>query len=1183
MALSKILGFMDEGSSFRVHPSTLKGLETVEGGAEAIARMRKEFQLTTLQNGELFAEAKVTENMIEQTKANIGGLTDHETSMNDHAYKAVNGEVPAGESPIAHDFNTSAVIGGVTLPARMLKNYRKLSDTADVINAKLMPREFDLLPKLNWDGKKIGGTMLQIFSNPKHAFRELSTDLVTLPTELKVMGDKYGKHSRAVWKNLTKGFGDEQFGTLNHVLAESNDAEEVFKVHARGLVNSKGQVFKVTAEVQEAYFGTRMLMDHLYWLNNTAAVRQGRQNGFKVLDHVAGDQMVRQVKGRHGEALTALKEAGETPTYMKWSKKLDDEGYKVIELQGNKGKVARVVLSPDEANRMLKDIPDGHAMIPYRKGYVPVIYKDQWAINRVVKMKDGSFRSSRVATAPTIVRANKGVSQFTKEQKLAEDELEATFIASRKNDASTDVAYGENLHNILDNLSNTELEGMKKALRDLGMEKEAVESLERTGRFFSHKRNAFMMGRGPRLKDWRGVEKADILPADEAIQKYMQSSSSYSANAEYMSNLQNKYLDEFGELLTDSNDFLSPVKDKIMGTASNGRTSLEARQVRGQIERLMGVNSDLDRVIENHIVSTLDKFGKTRVGKSMDVMFDKLSDVWGIGGLIGTPSLVHGTAKIKGFTAMAKLGLWNMSQAVVQGTAALNVLGKNPIHAARASKDMVQAIGPEIMRIGRTAKGRALYEQIDNAGFIAGFDYVELQRVAAKGTDKLLGSRSLRKVMNTNLLPYQLGEGGVRALAWFTERRILIDMIESGKSPFTKADIDGELFRQSVTEAASITALNMSRVNQPLISRGLLGVPFQFKQFLIQQSEFLLRTSNFRNKREMVGTWSAWIGAFGVAGVPWMFDAGIAADGVMVAGSEALEAMGIDSSSPAYVGKSRKMAKEMVHDFSKLAADFSDTNYKDTVAFWDRWATSGLLSAMTEGELNLASRASLARVLTEYHGNSSLDDNLFGPGYQTAKMLIKNDIGTIADMVNMWRNGDEFTPGYLIEAAGEAARGLPGIQHPIQAAEMMLTGETRDTERRLINDEPTLSEIIYIGVGLGDGRRSERFERIEFTKKTAKAWKDWSRTRQQKIAKLSQQGHIKYADVLYEDTLRQISEVNPTLISEFLMGYSNEMLRRNMTGDEREFMENHEDLYFYGSTYDKFFFGRDIYIGRGDE
>jgi hypothetical protein len=1184
MAIQKILKAIQEGTSFRVKPTTLKGLSELEDGADAVARLQRDFDLHTLDDGLVFAEPKVTDDMVNGLEGEIGALVDQEKALDSYGYKLLNGEVPGGESPIAHAFNNAATIGGITLPQRMLKDWQRLHDTADVINTKLMPKEFSLLPSTkNWDGANIKGGIWHVIANPKFAFDELTSDLVTKPTDLKLMGDKFGKHSRKVWKNLTKGMGNKDMEALNGVLAEGNNAETVLQVHKRGLVNEAGDVFEVSSRVQEAYFGTRMMLDHLYWLNNGAAVRQAAGKGYKLLDTQSGQKMVREVKGRHGESLPNLRGTNTKPEYIKWSKDHIDEGWRVVEMDQGGGQLIRIALKSDEAERMLKNIDNTHPMIPYRKGYVPVLYKDQWAVNRLVKMEDGSFRATRVATAPTRVKANKAVSEMAESPSLIEGEVEAMFVASRKNDISTDVAYGHNLHNIVDSLSQSELNSMKKALRGLGLEADAVDSLEKTSRFFSHKRNPYMMKRGPRLKDWRGVSDAEILPADEAIQKYMQSSSSYAANAEYMGRLEQKYLDEFGELLSDNNDFLSPVKLKRSSVASNGRTASEALLVRGQIERLSGMASDADRIIENFIINSLDKIAATRYGKVFDNFLDKLSDIWGIGSVVGTPSLSRGVARLKGFTATAKLGLWNLSQAVVQGTASLNVIGKNPIMAARATKDMMQAIGPEILKVGRTAKGRKLYEAIDNSGFIAGFDYVELQRIAAKGTDKVLGSKALRKLVDTNLYPYQLGEGGVRALAFFTERRILIDQIKKGKvSGLGKADIDGTKFLEEVNAKASITALNMSRVNQPLIARGIWGVPFQFKQFLVQQAEFMINPKNFKSGREMAGVWAAWTGAFGIQGMPWMFDIGLMVEGGLAASADVLESLGVDTTSPKFVGSVRRNAQSYVDMFAKVAAKHGPTkNYDDARAFWNRWAQSGLISGMTDGEFNIASRASLARVFTEYYGTQDMDDLIFGPGYQTAVMLLNNNVSTISDVINIWRNGDEFTPEYFAEAGARGLRGLPGLQHPVQAAEMMLSGQWRDSERRLVAGEPSLTQALLIGSGFAPDKRGERFERIEFSQRQAKAWKEWIRGRQGRLAKLSQEGHTEYAAVLLDDTLDQIVQVNPMLAKEFMMSYSHEMLRRNMTEDEKEFMYRHQDAEFFDSTYDNFFFERDTYIGWG--
>jgi len=480
------------------------------------------------------------------------------------------------------------------------------------------------------------------------------------------------------------------------------------------------------------------------------------------------------------------------------------------------------------------------------------------------------------------------------------------------------------------------------------------------------------------------------------------------------------------------------------------------------------------------------------------------------------------------------------------------------------------------LKIGRTAKGRKLWQQIDDSGFIAGFDYVELQRAASQKTEKLLGSRALRKLIDMNLVPYQLGEGGVRSLAWFTERRILLEEMAKG---LHEGLVEGSpQFLRLVNNNASVTALNLSRVNQPMLTRGIAGVPLQFKQFMVQQGEFMFNPKNFKNSREMAGVWAAWTSTFGIAGVPFMFDLGIMADAGFMGSQKALESVGIDTGSPAYIGMTRRWTKDLIHDFAVMMKD-KDINGKMTtgeaVEFWQTFLTEGALPAATDREWNIASRASLARVLTEYSGSSSVDDLLFGPGYQTMAMLIDNNVSNFHDWVGVVRNGDEFTKEYVLDSAARATKGIPGLQHPIEAASTLLTGKWRDSEFRLIKDEPSLTQVVLIGAGFGAGDRAQAFERMEFSARQKASWKQWAKGRIERIARMSSAGHTEYARVLFDDSLDQIANVNPLLIKEFSMAYGHEMMRRGLDERGREVMYRMQDVDTYYSSFDKFQFGRD--------
>ena len=49
----------------------------------------------------------------------------------------------------------------------------------------------------------------------KETIKDLADDLVVKPTELKLTADKYGKHARKIWKNLTKNLSSQDNEALN--------------------------------------------------------------------------------------------------------------------------------------------------------------------------------------------------------------------------------------------------------------------------------------------------------------------------------------------------------------------------------------------------------------------------------------------------------------------------------------------------------------------------------------------------------------------------------------------------------------------------------------------------------------------------------------------------------------------------------------------------------------------------------------------------------------------------------------------------------------------------------------------------------------------------------------------------------------------------------------------------------
>jgi hypothetical protein len=591
--------------------------------------------------------------------------------------------------------------------------------------------------------------------------------------------------------------------------------------------------------------------------------------------------------------------------------------------------------------------------------------------------------------------------------------------------------------------------------------------------------------------------------------------------------------------------------------------------------RIAGLPSHLDKVVQKAVDSTVDKFFESKTGKLMSELIDTAVDTMGIRQFVLNPNVNKAVASAKSFGAAVKLGVWNLGQLGIQSTSMLNVIGRyTPNVTAKAYADMVAAIGPEILKIGRTSYGRKLYEAIDQSGFIAGFDYVNLQKMAAKGNPTIMGSSRMKKILDTHMIPYQLGEGGVRALAWFAERNKLINDIRAGKhTKFGTGDIDSFEFLQEVSRGAMVPALNMSRMNQPLIARGILGMPFQFKQFVIQQAEFMLNSKNFNSHWAQAATIGAWAGAFGIQGIPFIFDLLVATEGLIGRGAEFIdENTNIKVNAPEFSGYLRRSGQELIDTLSKpIAKELAQRtgrDYNEIRAFAQRFASSGIGSAISQGEFNIASRASLARVFTEYYGNTTLDDMIGGPGYQTARMLITNNVSNISELLEMWRNNEEFTNDKLMRLIVSGTQGVPGLTNPAQAIEAANTGKWKSPDGRLILNEPTLVQDVLIGVGFQPGKRGERFERLEFSQKYKEALGRHLKRRVDKISSLISEGNTETATELFDATVADFSNTDPRVLRQFYPLLNRALIGKNLDEEEKELYYGITDALFINSDAD---------------
>ena len=1145
---------------FAVPKAIWEGVRGAASEADLASLEAKYKGLTMTDNGDHFLFTRnATSDAIEASQQMADNTLDMNMSLWLQPDEHVNGIVPGATTKLASDMNDSAMVAPLVQPTMMESVNQADEEFKTMLHARIQGNRFDSGPShLSWHDKEMQNKILQLVSNPKQAFGQLAKDLVTEPTANLFEEHLFGKNAKEIYSGIIKPLKGKDVEVYNDLMRLGNDEGVVFQVRNGTLVgldeagNVRVQPRIVSPQVAKATMQSRMFLDHLHNVLNTAAARQARNNGFKLITESFGEGTVTSL------AKPSSSKYGEILGGVEWNKARDEAGFKVWEVINKEGASRKRLVSPAEQNAILSDLPDTHQMVGYRYGYVPIIYKDSFAISKVVQKADGTFEVARVATADSRRAAMKAAQKLELDAASSGGDETINYIAHRKHNDNLDIAYSETLGTSLGQMSPGDIKSLREALTRVGINADELDRFIETLDTVTHKKNPYMMHRGDyRLRAGASGEPAPMLPADEAINKYISSVAGYQAHAAHTAKLEDAFIEHYGRFLHEPNRGInSSVKltEKI-----DGHTGVEAQLVKEQIKRTAGLSGDVDNYIRSSLEHAADAFQdwatarlNSPLGKTLGLptFFDALDSVTAKWGLQKTAFEIAGMAK--GFTTAAKLGLWNVSQVLVQGSALLNVVGYRPLDVVPAILDMMNAVGKgKILKIGRNSEGMRLWKLLDDSGFVAGFDFVEADKMASAatmrmkffgipGTDSIL----LRKLAQSHMIPYKVGEGGVRALAWFAERRALLREIANGA---VDLEPDSLQFLREVNRRAQVPALNMSRMNQPMLTRGFLGIPMQFKQFVIHQAEFMglfgktdhLPAGSFSRFGRTLSLAAPWAAVFGIQGLPFVFD--------MAIGLE--KAVAATTNDPEYVGELRNKL------FDAILWAKGNGASPEEIKFWQRMVEEGPPSALSEGMVDIANRASLARFFTEYYGQTGVDDLMGGAAYQTMVTTMKYGIKSAEELFYKIKYDENISKEWASEVAKRMSKGFPGLYNFAQAGDIALTGNWSDAENRLIKTQPSLAETLFLAAGLKPAERAERYRRIEFLNKQQDAWNEWMKDRTNLIADLAVNNPA-YSQEILDRSLKEIGRVNPMLTKPFFQRLGFQYLARSAPENSREMMSN---------------------------
>jgi hypothetical protein len=964
--------------------------------------------------------------------------------------------------------------------------------------------------------------------SPSNFFKDVADVLVTQSSlnalEARRMKAAVAASTKEIFRDLSKTGKQE----LMKMIHESDDLEEVYKVTARGLENSLGNVITRNPSLIDSYFAYRMLDDSLGIILNGAQAGSFRARGFKWL----GNQVVKPSKLANGQ----LDSFG-----TKWTTKLGKAGGMVIE-HGN-GK--KRVLNPSQALKVT-EIPDGAQVFKRRVGHMARVYQDPWVIVKVGVDDAGQKTANRIETGPTYKQVNARIKGL---EQTADDTVH--YVAIKKNAVldSLDVSKTQRSTDFFRNLSDEDQAQFRKALLDLGLPADDVSNVEASIYLRKVRESPFAKVRKEKkLKALGGVEDAPLVPADEALSRYANSVIDFSSTALYTAKLNKAFQQTYRDVIDPKTGEVLPIRS-VSGDGLHMRA--EALAVRHQIDHISKIPTELEladaRMWEGfaHRIYNTGWYNKF-VGPAIDKQVSKLLDNF---------SLTKGGRALRGITAVNKLGLWSTAQFVVQSTSILNV-GAHMFKyggitdIAGGSDDFMAAMmaaGP-LKWAGKNPSNKAteLWEEIRNSGFIADLDFQDLQAMYGGGLAK---NTVFRKVIRTGLIPFKAGEAIQRGIIWMTERRRLIRAIEDGTSKFTKFEIGSQQFLDQVSENAYRFSLNMSGLDQPRFARGLLSIPLQFKQFMVKQSELMSPLNAKTTKAEKFGMATAWGAAFGMGGIPYMMDALNLTD----------YAIAWSQNDPTLIGSTKQAFLDAFvgtsMEFLEKTGVVDPTNEKDvaeTKAWLERLQLKGLTNA-TDSDTDIATRAALGMVFNQFWYNTDVVDLAFGASSGLVKQFF-SELGSLAsaatggtrdgDLLNLYKIlTQEDSPdvmGSLISLTNE----MSGPKNILRAVDALTDGELRGPNRQPMVANPTLKEITLTAIGITPARAVRAREQANVNVVISKIFREWSAEKVETIARLYVDGNTVTANQLLDEYMKQLAEVNTRLMPVFYSKIQNKMFQK---------------------------------------
>ena len=869
-------------------------------------------------------------------------------------------------------------------------------DTGELMTGNFVKRAVDKL-------KRPSQTPLAKGVRSKYrVFMDKAEALVSIPTHLRRLSQEHARNSKSFLNHVTSKLDKKQAAEWDQILRNGTENSRVYKLTDKGLVDPKsGKIITADEGVIDAWQLTREYLDWTHYSFNKAFNRDLKATGHEMLDDSIVIKEATSIGGNRTLADGRV-----------YNKAMLEDGSKLYQVMNPKNPkdVSHIVLTPEQIASRVKELDENLITLSKQENFLPLVYEPETAkyLVTAVDLKSGKVKT--VAAGASKKEAEEVASELTKR------DPKRHYLSHNRGAevdlGEVDVGFNGEFLNTMRNSNETVRKAVIDAMKKSDQFDDAAISLvEGVAAKVNYGGQPFRRRGNLRLRDIPGMkeklkelpeasvakllketEVAPIKPSKEALADYAQKMANRIPTYEYNHMLEREFVGAYGDVL-EGGQWNSPVKTNVDDHLKS--KAVEAIEIQKHLHRIYNIKSQEAIQTELQLQAKLVKAAdsKTKLGRYLKpVMYNALS----------SNKIV---SNLKTWGAHSAF-MFNESQFVVQQTAMTFALGKHlftdPTVSAAALRDTHRAYveGFLVRHFGGTPTGEAkkMLDLIERTGFNA-----------MQAPDILDGTMSVgkfrtrlgQKFVDTGYIPMRTGENIARSVAFFAEYRAMESAIKKGLRTDLKLDSDTMLME--VANRAERIAGNFTSLNRSDLTReGFRSVVAQFMDFPIIASEIMFGKAHGLTRTEKAGVWMAGAGAFGLEYIPFLWDG---LDAAQAVGGAA----GVDTPTKADFKKNVEI----------LTSEFADVIGADEqfAEFTNRLVQRGAIAALTEDQIALSNRASLAAMTPRFLDTMDMKD-FAGPGFNAFISVIGGTVNTIDDLLKLHDSGQL----YDVEALARVAR-----------------------------------------------------------------------------------------------------------------------------------------------------------------